>query len=101
MFNRKPAGTQRLAVALAYAYQRTLEAERPIDKKVAEAKLAGMCKAANDVGYGRTESHVRMMVQGFMIDHPKPEYNAMDGSARIAWEDAAAHILASELEDSK
>jgi glucan phosphorylase len=101
MFNQKPAGSQRLAVRLSYAWVRSEEAGRPIDVKIAAAELKGMAKAANAVGYGHTESHVYQMVQDFMGSNPKPLYNPTNGAARIAWEDKAAEILGSELEASK
>jgi glucan phosphorylase len=101
MFNLKPVGAQRLAVRLVYAFMRVEEVGRPIDIKVAEAEFKGMCKGANAVGFGHTESHVYQMVQDFVAVHPKPAYNATNSAARIAWENKAAEILGGELEASK
>lgn len=95
-------GTERLAYRLVWAYARMVFiGQRPIDRKVTAAEFAGMCKAANAVGYGNTESHVDMIVRDVMSTRPLPDYNATDGSKRIAWEQESTAALTAELDGIK
>jgi len=92
-------GTERLAYRLVWAYARVEAAVRPIDKKVADAELLGMTKAANAFGYGHTENHVSSTVWEIMRERPQPAWNATDGSARIAWEQEATAALTAALDE--
>ena len=92
-------GTERLAYRLIWAWARLVaDGIRPIDRRLAATEFAGMCKAANAVGYGNTENHVDMVVREVMRDRPQPAFNATNGAARIAWEKAATAFLAHELD---
>jgi glucan phosphorylase len=92
-------GSERLAYRLMWAYARMVaEPQRPVDRKVNVAVLDAMCKAANAVGYGHTESHVSMVVTEVMRDRPQPAFNATNSSARIEWEKAATAALTHELD---
>lgn len=58
-------------------------AERPLDRKIADAVLNAACETANRVGYGMTSSHVRQVVRAFMDSHPAP--GGVGSAAVKAW----------------
>lgn len=94
-------GAERLAFRLIYVYVKVLDAERAIDFRLANAEFLGMCKGANAVGFGHTESHVDSLVRENAVKYPKPVYNPTNATSRIEWEDKATAALAAELEATR
>lgn len=95
--------TAQLALAFVWAYAASCDtAKRPIDLRLAEAKLQGMYVAANAVGYGHTEFHVNITVHEVMRDHPMPAWQATGvNHARDEWEVLAMGAVQEALDAIK
>jgi hypothetical protein len=87
-------------VAIAYATREALEAKRPVDRRVADAKLDGMCSIACDaLGLGVAPFGVKMAVKDAVGKNPHPtdrtsrEYPAK----RVAWTETIVRTVRETL----
>lgn len=89
-----------LALRFIWQWFKIANATRPIDTKTLTAELQGMCKAANAMGVGHTESHVSITVHEVMRNYPAPAPKYVgDQTERDTWEYESLTALAAALQE--
>ena len=88
---------EKLAYRLMWSVYKLEHAQRPVDRKVAQAELSGMCKAASALGFGHTDTHVEMMVRDVYRMVPAFVYSPTNARSRVEWESATVRELSRQL----
>lgn len=89
------------ATALLAQYNRYGDASRPIDRKIENAVLKGMCRGANRLGLGMTETQVEICLldayRSAYDSAPRPGFNAGNNAAQKEWDAQVAAFLSNVL----